>query len=419
MYPDSWLNKNYWLNSVSTSKRLSGELKLYEYLMRRLAELADSVLKPIWDWVMSRSWLVRAGILVAALAIFTIAYDPTPAREIYEQSVHTARAALTDPRRVAIAPETKVELVDTGDRLLDTVKSDLLTLNGGSLTPWSTAQALIAAVQNEHLPGSTPEAVSFITSNQMNGCFCWAEIPADQSTGVCTFIAGWVMFAFGNVGESVSASDLTYLLGKQNPAGWWPMFQDKTDQQFASTYSTAWNMLGLEELRSRGLISAALLPAVSDAIAKSVSWLLTTRTPAGRWKPYPSMPNVLESDSISGLVMHALNVVHPTDLTPLNRAWLSSLPSLPPEASASESYYIEMLGSGVERIDHFIQLKLPWMLIATVDAYPAGNFLQRGRALSWLDAAVTSKSVATADANTNNWWRAELLYALNYLQNHT
>ena len=68
-----------------------------------------------------------------------------------------------------------------------------------------------------------------------------------------------------------------------------------------------------------------------------------------------------------------------------------------------------------ERIDHFQQITLPWMLIATVDAYSSGGIFQKARARDWIDAALSEHSVLTADANTNNWWRAEFLYALKYV----
>ena len=75
-----------------------------------------------------------------------------------------------------------------------------------------------------------------------------------------------------------------------------------------------------------------------------------------------------------------------------------------------------MRGSNKERVDRFQQITLPWMLIATVDAYPSGDVFQKARARNWIDAALTEHSVLTADASTNNWWRAELLYALKYVR---
>ena len=63
-----------------------------------------------------------------------------------------------------------------------------------------------------------------------------------------------------------------------------------------------------------------------------------------------------------------------------------------------------------------MQITLPWMLIATVDAYPNGTIFQKARARNWINAALSKHSVLTADANTENWKRAELLYALKYVR---
>ena len=81
-----------------------------------------------------------------------------------------------------------------------------------------------------------------------------------------------------------------------------------------------------------------------------------------------------------------------------------------------EENFVELRGSNNERIDHFKQIELPWMLIATVDAYPSGDVSEKGRARNWIDAALSEHSVLTADATTNEWWRAELLYALKYVR---
>ena len=107
-------------------------------------------------------------------------------------------------------------------------------------------------------------------------------------------------------------------------------------------------------------------------------------------------------------------------LRDLDRSWLSGLRGVPPEFKAKDDegqQRPELRGSSnIPRIDTFVQLKLPWMLIATVDAYSNGNILQKGRALDWINVALSKQSVLTADANTESWKRAELLYAIKYVR---
>lgn len=55
--------------------------------------------------------------------------------------------------------------------------------------------------------------------------------------------------------------------------------------------------------------------------------------------------------------------------------------------------------------DDFVQIRLPWLLIGTADAYR--------NALAWLEEALDQRSVVTADTTPDNWWRAELLLVSN------
>jgi len=55
------------------------------------------------------------------------------------------------------------------------------------------------------------------------------------------------------------------------------------------------------------------------------------------------------------------------------------------------------------------------MLIATADAYGAGNYFKRARALLWMEQALYQETVIHADTQADNWWRAELLLALHYV----
>jgi hypothetical protein len=62
--------------------------------------------------------------------------------------------------------------------------------------------------------------------------------------------------------------------------------------------------------------------------------------------------------------------------------------------------------------DKTIQITLPWMLIATADAYGAGNYVERTHALLWIERVLGQEAVIHADTQVQNWWRAEYLLAL-------
>jgi hypothetical protein len=385
-----------------------------EYIQNKFTQLAESLLEPVWAWVMVRSWMFRACVLALGGVIFLAWYKPGIVSENYRLGISTLKVAMADEGHIALDSGTKEKLSSATKRLENTVKSDLTHFAG--LVPWSIAQAIVAVEEGEQptRPAYAQNAISRIRGNETGRCFCWAEVPSKDTNEVAMVIAGWVMLAFSDLGEPISDGEVAYILGAQKAEGWWPTFRDKTDETFASTYSTAWIVLGLAEMSRRELISSAMRSQVEGAIARGVSWLQMTRTDSVKWKPYPNMAKSEESDSISGLVFHTLHVADPSGMRVLDRDWLSGLRE-PPKALDIEFNNVELRGSNIERIDHFSQIKLPWMLIATIDAYPSGDIFQKGRARNWIDAALSEHGVLTADASTNNWWRAELLYALKYV----
>jgi len=395
-----------------------------EYILNKFMQLADSVLAPGWAWVMARSWMFRACVLASGGVIFLAWYMPEIVWEKTRLGISTFQVATNYQGHIPL----DTNLSSTTKRLEKTLMADLTNFAGPDqfvrLVPWSAAQAIVAVEEGKQ--GTRPDyaqgAISRIRSNETGECFCWAEIPRKGTDEVAMIIAGWVMLAFSHLRETISDSEIAYILGLQQAEGWWPIFGDKTDEAFASTYSTAWIVLGLAEMSRRELISATMRPKVEVAVDRGVSWLYRTRTDSQKWKPYPNMADSHESYSISGLVLHTLHVADPSGsgLRDLDRSWLSGLRGVPPEFKAKDDegqQRPELRGSSnIPRIDTFVQLKLPWMLIATVDAYSNGNILQKGRALDWINVALSKQSVLTADANTESWKRAELLYAIKYVR---
>ena len=186
-------------------------------------------------------------------------------------------------------------------------------------------------------------------------------------------------------------------------------------------YATAWAIIGLSEQIDRAaLLSPEDTRRAQGAIVSGVNWLVQHRSPKARWKPYPNWPSSVEFDSISGLVLHALHASHLPSTRALDMEWLENLPQRRIAASDEE----RIKGEGELRTptgsvyDHFIQFPLPWILVATTDAYASGDLWQRSKALQWVETNATDETVKTSDSSENNWWRAELLYALRYMQNH-
>jgi hypothetical protein len=222
------------------------------------------------------------------------------------------------------------------------------------------------------------------------------------------------MAALAELGVPVSQEEIDYVLSKQDQReGWWSTFSDSSQYQYASAYTTAWIIIGLAEQRRRELLGAEDTKRATSAIAQAANWLLQHRgRNNARWKPYPNLASASESESISGLVVHALHISGAVPTNEVDKEWLDNLPEKRIAASDVENNYLELKGPTRVLLDHFVQIKLPWVLIATGDAYESGDVWEKGKALRWIETNISDKGVTSADANENNWWRAELLYAL-------
>lgn len=399
--------------SVTAPKQAGWQM--LEYIKAPIAKLAESVINPVAEWLLCRNWLFRAVTLLLAFFAVALVTQRQEIDHLYHQGLFTA-GAVASSGHIFLRPETSDKLSATISRLDSTISTDLLTFDRLNLAPWTIAQTLVAAEGKTPDPITADRVLKYIRSKVEPNCFCWADVVATHDR-ICTAITGWVMAAFAATNTAISDADLQAILSEQAPEGWWPPFHDKTEAEFASTYATAWVLLGLKDLRDRTGIPETLKPQVDAAIARGGSWLLKTRNHSGSWSLYPKMTDVTDSPSVSGLVLHTLHRIYKNDLRTLDEAWLGGLTTEPPGASAGENNYIELRGSGIERIDDFVQLPLPWMLIATVDAYGNGDVFQRARASYWVDAALSADDVQNSDARLLEWRRAELLFALRYVAN--
>jgi hypothetical protein len=389
---------------------------MFEYFKAKLGALLDSVLAPFWSWVMAAPlWQKVLILLIGGGVGGAVAYPQVP-WEAYSQAEAIMRAWGAEPQKIPLPNDVAEKTRATGKRLSQTVRAELLKLTGGSITPWAASQAAAAAAGMESSALDKEKIAAFIRSNTVPGCACWTEQLEKPSDPRCIFISGWVMFALAEMGAPATSEEIHYVLEAQTVDGWWPIFEGANQTHNASTYSTAWILIGLLHQRSNGSIDKQYASEVDDAIEKATGWLFSTRAKGARWKPYPRLSSSVESQSISGLVLHALHLAAPDRVSAIDKEWIEHLPITATAASDGENYYVEMEGTVPRAIDHFVQIKVPWMLIATVDAYPSGDLFQRAKALNWMEKVLSHDSVAIADGDEKSyWWRAELLYGLRYL----
>jgi hypothetical protein len=388
---------------------------MFDYFRKKIEILLDAVLAPVWQWVMAASWRTKILILIVLAAVAAVVANPDVALRGISRTLVAYHVAFPKGRSLPFAANTVTSLDAAAKRLAVTVSGDLVQLNAPDVTVWSAAQSVVAS-RSAQLDNK-PEIVAFIRGLTAPNCACWVELPEQKDAPHATFISGWVMAALAALDTPATEDELQFALHAQSSDGSWHTFTVADQPQHASTYSTAWLVIGLTEQKRKHFIPAADAHAVDGALTHAVGWLLSHRSGA-RWKGYPQMPSSAESESISGLALHALHLAAPERAVSLDNDWISSLPDRAIAASDGENNYVELEGANGRAIDTYVQLKLPWMLVATVDAYPQGDLLHRVRAMEWLERSLNHQSVVNAEATDSTWWRAELLYSLNYVLDH-
>ena len=181
-------------------------------------------------------------------------------------------------------------------------------------------RAKLAHRQPGHLPQLTaavgrtaigdPDRIRTYLRDTESACNCWQESPYVTSLPNVA-VSGWVLFALAELDLPATESEVRFFLTEQNkPHGWWSVFQARDDEANASTFGTAWALLGLQNQRRKKLIPNVLVDDTSNAIRKGFSWL-SRQENRTRWKDFPSHPKGAISLSLSGLAMHALSLTAP------------------------------------------------------------------------------------------------------------
>jgi hypothetical protein len=399
-----------------------------EYIIKKLEPLLDIIVDPIIAALKKLPLIVLIIAISIISAISVAAYHYRDILISISYDVIYIPRVLTDSSSIPFSSDISTHMVSTQHRLLLTIDTDLDEISSGTtsniLVPWSAAQAVVAVHDFDKSKLDVQHIVKFINYGKAPMSECWAETP-DRLREFCNpFIAGWILYAFAEMGIPSSKATLETLLSEQQVGGWWSTFPANNDRQYASTYTTAWVLLGVSKQKQKGYVSADQISAVDKALIRGTQWLLSARNHA-RWKNYPYLTadEASQSESISGVVLHAINNVIDVealqlDKEQLNKEWLEKLPDRIVTAGETEKVYIGIPTKAGWAFDHFEQLQMPWLTVATVDAFPSGNVFQRAKALKWLENVLDDESVSSSDSR-NNWWRAELLYSLNYAIKHS
>jgi hypothetical protein len=367
------------------------------YFWKKLDEVLDALLEPfllrLRTWITDLSWQGRTVLLVLAglVALAFLYWNSLPL--LYQTAVAFVKVA-NSPTQIPLDSSLRSNIRETSQRLAEGLQANLNDPEK-FYSAWSLAQ-LTAATSK--MIKTRPEVIrTHFQNKEFAACNCWQEMPASHSLPNIP-ASGWVLFALAELNLAVTEAEVRFFLTEQKRDGWWSVFQATDEEVNASTFGTAWALIGLQAQLRKKLIPQTVEEEVSNAIAKGSSWLIRHRS-GTRWKDYPLYGAGKDSDSLSGLVMHALHLTASDSVQQLKKEWLYNLPPKVPDANAqTQSFFVVKLRDGSSASEGFVQIALPWMLIATADAYSAGNYFERTRALLWMEHALNQESVIHADA---------------------
>jgi len=283
------------------------------------------------------------------------------------------------------------------------------------ITVWAASQIVVAVDGITSIDKS--EVTGFINKHMYHDCNCWREFPGASNHIGAT---AWALIALTRMRAPENDELLTFILDNQKTNGWWPIFPAQDKEENASTYATAICLLALKEHLSSGLVKAQNKDRVERALEQGRNWLLSTRVGGkSRWEDYPSAVDKKESISLSGMVLHVLHRLGPSVDSSLDKNWLQSMPSNVPPALAFEiaAHQVD-IGPNPDYIamDHVRYYIIPWVIIATKDAFESGTISERTRGVEWLREIIKNENELERQALKQPWVAAEYLISFRYLQ---
>jgi len=387
---------------------------MIELIRGKLVELFNSLIDPLWCWILSKSWFTRCVVFILILGVAAGWVHLESLLDWGRWAVSVARVAFSATARPPFTSARTTDLEATTSRLISRLEVDLVRLSDQVMEPWATAQT-VAALTGTSKADRT-KLLEALHRTEHVDCSCWKErndgdfpphIPA----------SAWALTALSDLGETANNSQLNFILNAQGETGWWSVFPTN-DQRFASTFATAWGMIALDKQVRLPHFVSARKPSIESAIKKGRAWLLSARESGrARWKDYPYSASGKESLSISGLAMHALHATHENDLSDLDKQWLKEIPTALPDAGFCEHAFIWVTtaSGSPSRLDSYCQLVVPWLLIGTADVYSSSSVWDRGTLLRWLDRAIPDSRISDADTEVEDWKRAEITVSLRYV----
>ncbi len=376
---------------------------------RNIQEIKATTVKKIVEKIRKQiTWLVFFLILLLAVWKWKVIYFGT----IMLTTGDTKPVIRLNDELNTVVKNQKIEIK------AETKKFDI-NYNMGS---W-TASQLMMGLANDFTDTVKENYLKLTSASIVDSCCCWVEFVNYDDMRA----SSWIISAIGslNMLNKYHCKLLDFLIQHQLENGAWSMLPiEKKLTEFSSTYATCHVIRALHNALPN-IDNPITRNIINTSIDKGAKWLLANRSDTSKtvWEDYPNdkRKQAQESLSISGLVVHTLNLTHYAS-TSINRQWLNDLPlyqSATPIFFRQQNdvfYYLNSKNTSLATTrDGTRHLVIPWQIIAIVDAYKDGSFAEKLNANMWLDNAINNLNYKEIK-NNQIFMQAEIFIALRYLQ---
>jgi hypothetical protein len=374
-----------------------------------LRPLKEGVLSDLRYWLRSLPWLARVNIVIAGIILGGVShYYEALAKWISLD--HKLSRVLFSP----VVPPLEGDEREDLDRAIANKSKQLFSRLDQSanfdVQAWTTAE-IILALPDKHI--DKDNAISFFNRNMgpaasefgAHATFAWRKWPTNRYPPSIT-VSSWVLLAMAQLEARASDDQIGFVLDNQMSNGGWPVYpisKSTQSEMYSSADATATAVWALSE-QLKLLTPNEDHNSIETAIRRGASWLFSQADQTtAHWKDYPSGRDLL---AVSGFVLHVLHKSSEYDLAGLDRVWLKNLPAAIPRPDQFDSSNRTIFSSGNEPVqtDDTRYYTLPWLVAATLDAYPSGNPAERAFALARLESIFATHPLDTLKANDEDDW---------------
>jgi|GEM_PF-6635948 len=386
-----------------------------------IEKLIEKYLDPCLKWFFSLHKAFR-GLLLALITLALLNfYFPGQFYKYKSLISHINSSVLFDESKLILSTDQGKNVSGVLSSLDYGLTVDLETLKKDGEQPWGLAQAILA-LTDVNSPNSNDVELQLRKVKAID-CSCWKEWINQREHTFPKHIpaSAWAILALAYNQVRPHRSEVDFILKTQNISaggGWWPVFPSNNNE-FASTFATAWSIIALNKLIGDNLLDKDQEDKAVSALKSGQSWLISNREhEKGRWFDYPSSKSGQISLSLSGLAIYSLHqsakLVN-LDVINLDKEWVANLPENIPNAGSCEIPYIWVKGFDGLNQDTFCQLTVPWLIIGTAAIYENVTPLEKLTINSWVDRVILESKITFSDNIAEHWKRAEIIIALRAL----